>query len=263
MGELRSVESADGSVIGFEVVGAGPPMVLVHGGTADRSRWAPVLPRLAERFTVHVLDRRGRGLSTAEAGDYHIEREGEDVAAVVEAAGRDVYLVAHSYGALCALEAALVSTAIGRMTLYEPPMSTGEHRVVPPDTLDRLRVVAAGDDAEGILETFFREVIEVSTADIEAMRGTPIWLARLAAAHTIGRELDSVEAFDSSDRLSRIGIPVRLLLGTESPGYFRPAAELIARRLPRADIAPLYGQDHLAIDRDPEQLTAAVFAFAS
>ena len=114
-----SVVSADGTTIGFESLGAGPPLVLVHGGTADRTRWAPVRERLAERYTVHIVDRRGRGLSTAEADQYDIRREGEDIAAVVAAVGPDVYLFGHSYGALCSLEAALLTDAIGRASCRE------------------------------------------------------------------------------------------------------------------------------------------------
>jgi len=117
-----SVVSADGTVIGFETLGDGPPMLLVHGGTATLSRWAPVQAQLAERYTVHMMDRRGRGISADEAQPYSIQREGEDVAAVLEAIGEDVYLLGHSYGALCAIEAALISGRIGRIMLYEPPM---------------------------------------------------------------------------------------------------------------------------------------------
>ncbi|WP_158891062.1 alpha/beta fold hydrolase [Amycolatopsis anabasis] len=262
MAPLSSVESRDGTVISFEVLGQGPPMVLVHGSAADRSRWTPVVAALAERFTVHVVDRRGRGLSIAERGPYDLRREGEDIAAVAESAGPDVYVVGHSYGALCSLEAALVTDAIDRMFLYEPPAPVGGRAIVPPETIERVRAAAASGDPVAILETFFREVIHVSTMDIQAMKGTPIWSARLAAAPTIVRELDGVENFAISDRLEKITIPVRLLLGTEGPAYFRPAAEAIAARLPHADLIPLHGQDHLGIDGDPEQFVEAVLAFA-
>ena len=94
------VESADGTRIGYESFGDGPPMLLVHGTSATRIRWAPVRDELGSRYTIHEMDRRGRGLSTAEADAYSLEREAEDVAAVAEALDDDVYVVAHSYGAL-------------------------------------------------------------------------------------------------------------------------------------------------------------------
>src|SRR3712207_4932451 len=106
---VGEVVSSDGSRIGFERVGEGRPLVLVHGSTADRSRWAPVVPALAQRFEVVLVDRRGRGLSRAEAdGDYAIDREAEDLVAVADAVGEGapVGVVGHSFGGLVALEAA-------------------------------------------------------------------------------------------------------------------------------------------------------------
>jgi pimeloyl-ACP methyl ester carboxylesterase len=213
VGENGSVRARSGAVIGFERFGSGPPMVLVHGGTADRTRWTPVIAPLAQRFTVHVVDRRGRGLSVHEVGPYPITREGEDIVAVAEAAGTEVYIVAHSYGAICALEAALLTPAIGRMVLYEPPIPTPGHAVFPPGAQDRLRAAANANDPEQILEVFFREVIELPDPAITTMKQTPMWQARLAAAHTLVREGDAVEAYEASDRLSAISVPVRLFLG--------------------------------------------------
>lgn len=263
MSESGSARSVNGAVIGFERSGSGSPMVLVHGGTADRGRWAPVVDALAERFTVYAMDRRGRGLSVQESEPYDIEREGEDIAAVVEAAGSGVYVVAHSFGAICALEAALVTAAIGRMFLYEPPIPTPGQSVFPPGAQDRLRKAAASADAEMILEVFFREIIELPGSAIEAMKETPMWQARLQAAHTLVRENDAIEIYRASTRLAAIAVPVRLLVGTESPQYFRPAAEAVASQLQDADIVPLTGQAHLGIDQDPTQFVAAVIAFAS
>ncbi len=267
MSEINTVESADGTHIGYERLGAGPPMVLVHGTTADHTRWAPVLPALAERFTLHVVDRRGRGMSAAEAGgEYDVRSEGADVAAVVaaanSAAGRDVYLVGHSYGALCSLEAALVSDAIGRLLLYEPPAATEGHHPLPPEVIDSFRADLARGDRDAVLATFYRDVLHESDATIAAMRPTPMWAARLATAHTLVRESETVETFDISARLSAIGVPVRLLLGTESPPYFRPAAEAVAALLPRVDIVPVPGQAHRAIDLDPDLFVRLVLDFA-
>src|SRR5271166_4900860 len=116
---MSTVVSADGTVIGYESVSGGPPLLLVHGSTGTRARWSPVRGPLAQRYTVHAMDRRGRGLSTAEAGPYSLQREAEvgaavdvaadgignrrailslqreaeDVAAVAEAVGGDVYVV--------------------------------------------------------------------------------------------------------------------------------------------------------------------------
>ena len=93
----ETVVSADGTPLALWRSGEGPPLVLVHGAAADHSRWAPVLPALEERFTVHQFDRRGRG-ERGDAADYSLAREFEDVVAVVESAGADVNLLGHSHG---------------------------------------------------------------------------------------------------------------------------------------------------------------------
>jgi len=236
-------------------------MVLVHGSTGNRLRWAPVLEALVERFDVHVMDRRGRGLSADDADDYSIQREGEDVAAVVEAAGRDAYLVGHSYGAICCLEAVPLTDAVERMVLYEPPIPTPGHAVFPPGSQERLRAAATTANREEILQVFFAEVIELPPSAIDAMRSTPMWDARLDAAPTLVREGDALEGYQLSDQLASVTMPVRLLLGTESPHYYRPAVEAVAERLARSDTVPMTGQAHLAIDNDPDQFVAALLAF--
>jgi len=227
----------------------------VHGGTADHTRWAPVLAELSAHHTVHAMDRRGRGRS-GDGPSYAIEREGEDLAAVLAAAGPNALVVGHSYGALVALEAALITDGIGRMVLYEPPASTPGHQVSTPDMLASLR--AAGDPEE-ILRIFYREALHLTDEQIDAMTGTAIWRARLAAAPTIVRELESIEKFDLTSRLAAIEVPTRLLVGDRSPAYFRPAAEAIAAHLRSAEIETLPGQAHMAINEAPALFLAAVF----
>jgi pimeloyl-ACP methyl ester carboxylesterase len=117
----ETVVSEDGTPLAVWKSGEGPPLVLVHGATADHSRWAPVLPALEEQFTVYNFDRRGRGQS-GDAGDYALAREFEDVVAVVESVSDDVNLLGHSHGGVCALEAALLTDRVRKLVLYEPPM---------------------------------------------------------------------------------------------------------------------------------------------
>lgn len=100
---MNRIISKDSTPIAYQQSGKGPPLVLVHGTTADHTRWAPVLQPLEEHFTLYALDRRGRGESgDADAEHYSIEREFDDVAAVVDSIGEPAYLLGHSYGALCA-----------------------------------------------------------------------------------------------------------------------------------------------------------------
>ena len=117
----RFVASADGTEIAVFTSGDGPPLVLVHGAAADHTTFRVIGPRLAERYTVHAIDRRGRG-SSGDTPPYAIEREFEDVAAVADAIGdgaRGVPVIGHSYGGRCALGAALLTDAIAAVVCYE------------------------------------------------------------------------------------------------------------------------------------------------
>ena len=107
MGRIKKVLSKDGTAIAYETIGEGAPLVLVHGTGGTRERWAPVVPALASHFTVYAMDRRGRGESQDGTAVYTIEREFEDVAALVDSIGTPVNLFGHSYGGICALEASV------------------------------------------------------------------------------------------------------------------------------------------------------------
>ncbi|MCW2556914.1 MAG: alpha/beta hydrolase fold [Mycobacterium sp.] len=252
-----TVVSQDGSRIGYESSGSGPAMLLVHGGTATRMRWAPVRDQLA-RYTVHEMDRRGRGDSVAEAGPYSLAREAEDVVAVAEALGGDVYVVGHSYGALCVIEAALVTSAFRRIVLYEPPMPSPGADVMPPALLASMKSTS---DPEAILETFYLNALQLTQTAVDALKGTEIWQARVTAAPTIIREIDVINEFRATDRLAGITTPVWMLLGTESPTYLRAATAAIAAQLPDARIVAVQRQAHQAIDHDPDQFVRLVFDF--
>src|SRR5581483_11512741 len=114
--ELLRVSSPDGARLAVWRSGEGPPLVLVHGTTVSHSDWLPVLPALRRQFTVYAMDRRGIGASE-DAEPYALEREFEDVAAVVESVGEPVFLLGHSFGALCSLEAALRTKNIRKLVL--------------------------------------------------------------------------------------------------------------------------------------------------
>lgn len=120
---METITSADGATIAYERSGSGPSLVLVHGATADHTTWAPALPLLEEHFTVYAMDRRGRG-DSGDADDYALDREAEDVVALVETIDEPVTLLCHSFGGLCALEAAPRTDRLRRLVPYEP----GGHR---------------------------------------------------------------------------------------------------------------------------------------
>lgn len=257
---MTTVNSPDGTVIGYESVGAGAPLVLVHGSTGTLARWGSVTPVLAQRYTVHAMDRRGRGLSAAEVEPYSLDREAEDVAAVAEAVGGDVYVVGHSYGALAVLQAALITSAFRRIMLYEPPILSPGLSVTSPEAVAQIKTTS---DPREVLEAFYRETLHLSESAIKDLAEREFSYLAESIGHTAGRELAEVRAYRATERLAAITVPVRLLLGTESPAYLRAATAAVAARIPGATIVALHGQGHQAIDYDPQQFVRAVLEFDS
>jgi pimeloyl-ACP methyl ester carboxylesterase len=258
---VLSLDSPDGTRVGCEVVGSGPPLLLVHGSTADRHRWAPVRDALAEQFTLHLMDRRGRGLSADEAPSYALEREAEDIAALLGALGPGALVLAHSYGATCALEAA-AGAPFERMLAYEPAFGTPEGPVFPAAALADVEAALARGDREAALETFFSDVLLTDGAEIAAMRGTPAWQARVASAHTLAREARAANAYRADHvRLAGIAAPVRLLLGTDTGPALMRATRAAHEALPGSDLRELRGHGHAAMDADPAMFVAEVHAW--
>jgi pimeloyl-ACP methyl ester carboxylesterase len=259
----RHVTSADGTRIGYWTSGDGPPLVMVHGAMADHTTLALVVPLLEPHFTVHALDRRGRGAS-GDAPTHALEREFDDVAAVVDAIAErtrgPVSLYGHSYGATAALGAALRTRNISRLALYEPAF-----RGVfdyPTGFLDRVAALVAAGQAEQALELAFRERVGVSSAQIEAMRALPSWAARVAAAPALPRELavDATLAFDGS-RYATVTTPILLLVGERSPVGQRSIITAIDAALPDSRIVALPGQEHMAQVTAPELVASALIRF--
>jgi pimeloyl-ACP methyl ester carboxylesterase len=254
-------ESMDGTRIGWEVAGHGPPLVLLHGSTADRGRWAAVREALARRFTLHLVDRRGRGLSGEEPAPapYALGRAAEDVCAVLGVVGPDGLVLAHSYGGACALEAAATGARMARLLVYEPAFGTGGGPVFSTAALADVEAALARDDAEAALETFFADVLALGPAEIAAMRGTPPWRARVACAPTLAREARAANAYRVDPaRLRSVEAPVRFLLGTETTPALTRSTRAAHAALPGSELRELHGHGHAAMDADPALFVAEV-----
>lgn len=258
--EVIEVRSPDGTRLGVERAGTGPALVAVHGGIGDRSRWNLLKEHVADRFTLHLLDRRGRGASTREAqGPYALEREVEDVLAVIDAVGEPVRYLGHSYGALIGMEALRRSDRIDRALLYEPPFDTPGHTIIDGGLLDRIEAHIAAGDRDGGLEVFYREVLG---ADPTPFKDLPMWPIRIAIAHTIVREGRIGLTYRCvPERFAGVTTPTRILLGTESPAPFRGAAAAAAGAIASSEIVTLPGQGHTMIDADPEGFVRHVVDF--
>ncbi len=245
-----SVVSHDGTKIACRRSGHGEPLVLVHGTSSDHTRWTKVLPALESRFSVFAVDRRGRG-GSGDALDYAIEREFEDVTAVVDAIGEPVTLVGHSYGGICALEAALRTSAVRRLVLYEPPLPVGVE-IYAPGFLDELQRLLDAGEREAVLTSFMTDVVRMPAEELELFRTLPGWDARVAGAHTVVRETRVHDAYRfDPERWRQFAPPVLLLLGGDSPPFFARAIEVLAATLPHATLRVLPGQQHVAMVTAP------------
>ena len=262
--QLNKAISRDGTEIGYFTGGDGPPLLLVHGGLGDHTRWGALVPYLQPHFTVHAMDRRGRGAS-GDGPNYSPQQEFEDVAAVVDAvaegSGSAVNVYGVSNGATFALGAAALTTNVRRLALYEPGVFVAADLITPElgESLDSL--LAAGDN-DGLVETFFREALGLGDDDIATKRAQPSWPARVAAAPTLPRELRNTpeELFDAT-QAGKLSVPTLLLEGSESAESLRTDVRTVAEAVPNARVAILEGQAHSADFLAPELVAKELLAF--
>jgi len=262
--ERFDVHSADGTSIAVWADGNGPPLVLVHGALSDHTTDRPFIDELRGSVTTFALDRRGRGASGDAAG-YAIEREFEDVAAVVDAVavrtGQAVSVWGHSYGADCAMGAAARSGNVARLVLYEPGLGfacsdTALEAIAAVDT-----AVAAGD-FEGALLTALRGIVELTEDEIALVRSSPAWPARLAAVPVLPREIRAeVDWVYEPGQFDGVKAPTLLLAGAESPPAQQEATQRAAAAIPDGRVRTLDGHSHIAHRVDPVLVAAIVCQF--
>jgi pimeloyl-ACP methyl ester carboxylesterase len=133
-------------------------------------------------------------------------------------------LLGHSYGALCALDASLLTRNVRKLVLYEPPIDVSDEKINPPGLIDQLKALLEAGEREGVVATMLREAAGVPPEVVQYMRSLPAWQARVAAAHTIPRELRTQEAhrFDP-EGFESLEVPTLLLVGGNSPSAFEKA----------------------------------------
>jgi pimeloyl-ACP methyl ester carboxylesterase len=258
---MDKIISKDGALLACQRTGVGSPLVLVHGTGGSAARWAPILPALETHFSLYALDRRGRG-GSGDAPDYSLEREFEDMASVVDSIQPPVDLLGHSFGGMCALEAALLTPHTRKLILYEPPIPVEGVPIYPAGVIDRLEAMLAAGDREGVLSTFVQEVVRTPSHEFELLRASPAWPARVAAAHTLPRELRAHERYRfNPERFKSLSVPTLLLLGGDSPAFFKAAIEVVDNALPNSKVVVLPGQQHIAMDTAPDLFVREVINF--
>lgn len=263
--EPGSTISADGTRIGWFRSGDGPPIVLVHGATADHTAWRTSAPMLEPTHAVYAMDRRGRGAS-GDTVPYAIAREYEDVARVVDAiaaASRGpVDVVGHSFGGRVALGAALLTENLRRLVVYEGAPAPAGGSFHGHDVMARLEALEAADDREGLLSYFLAEVVGMSDADLAAYRTAPTWPTRVADAPTVVREMWAEAGEDAGpERYAAIRIPVLQIVGGDSTPLFTDGTWALDRLLPHGRVVVIPGARHAAHHTHPERFVAEIRTF--
>jgi pimeloyl-ACP methyl ester carboxylesterase len=239
----ESTCSSDGTPIGFVCLGAGPAILFVHGGLSPGDDWLQVATAMAGQFTCYVMVRRGRGPS-GDASDYAIDREYEDIKAVLQVAGPGTHLLGHSYGAICALGAAL-RAPIGHLVLYEPPLPV--QGPVGGTALAAYRAAVASHQLDEALTIGLRDIVHLSAGEISALRPTPLWKQSAALTPTWMRELEAINRLGPSlDRYRHLTAPTLLLLGEATAAHHQVATTALAQTLPDARVVRLQGEGHMA-----------------
>lgn len=236
-----NVTSADGTSIFFEQRGDGPPVILVGGAFNDRTTTVGLAEVLAGDFTAITFDRRGRG-DSGDAPSYAVEREIEDLAALIAQAGGTATVFGHSSGAILALEAAAAGIGIEKVVAYEPPYATDEHPRA--DVVDEVRAHLAAGDRDAAVATFL-QVAGTPAEMIEGMKQAPVWGWFTALAHTLPYDL-TICGPDArpSQNLARIQVPTLVIGGGASDDALQSGARAAAAAVPGARHETLEGQDH-------------------
>lgn len=239
--------SKDGTVIDYERSGRGPALILVDGAMCSRD-FGPLpklAPLLAPHFTVYVYDRRGRGRS-GDTGPYAVEREVEDIAALVREAGGSASVVGLSSGGALALEAAASGLPIERVVAYEPPYVGVSGNGAVPDHQARLQALVAEGDRAGAVRYFMRSMVGAPAPMVVMMQLMPwIWRKLKAVAHTLPYDAAVMTGFEvPAARLAAVQVPALVMHGAKTDPRLARAAEAVAATVPGAQHRMLPGQTH-------------------
>lgn len=249
---MKTTTSQDGTRIAFESIGHGPAVVLVMGAFNDRSTGMPLATHLAPHYTVFTYDRRGRG-DSGDTVPHSTQREIEDLAAVIAAAGGTAAVLGYSSGASLALQAAAHGLAISKLALYEtPPWLPRAHAAAVA------ALIADGRRGDAV-EYFQRQVVGLPEPLVASLRVAPFRPALEAMAHTLVYDLTIMaDGPLPPDDLANLRQPVLAIAGEKSPQMMREVAERLVTSLPDGRALILPGATH---DISPPQLGPALESF--
>jgi pimeloyl-ACP methyl ester carboxylesterase len=255
------VTSKDGTPIAFDQVGSGPALVLVGGALSQRGAWAPIAKLLSAKFTVLSVDRRGRG-DSGDTAPYAVEREIEDIAAVIDAAGGTAFVHGQSSGAVLSLRvAASYPDKVKKLSVYEPPLILDDSRPpVPADAMAQVSELVEANKRGDAVSYWMTDVVGAPPEAVAEMKAAPIWPELEAVANTLPYDLAVLGDLMSGRPLPanawhEATMPVLVMSGGASPEWISASAVALANTLPKAEHKTLEGQTH---DAAPDVLAPAV-----
>ncbi|MDS0261088.1 alpha/beta hydrolase [Haloarcula sp. S1CR25-12] len=255
---MQTVTSTDGTDIAFEQHGDGPPLILLHGGSAPQY-WRPVIPRFAEDYTVIVPHRRGVGES-GDSDEYTLSRGAEDVRAVIDAVDDDPILFGHSFGGLLAIETARTAS-VEKLVAYEPAVLVGEYRE-QADLASQMQARIDDGEPRQAMKFYVREVMH--GGDIDDLDGWlaewPPWPDIVALTENIARINRAIEGYRLPESLD-ITAPTLLLTGTEGPPHLRDGIRAVDAALPGDHLLEIEGVGHGGPAEAPGRVIPKVRSF--
>jgi len=235
---MKKVTSKDGTIISFDQSGTGPAIILVVGAFNDNTTGIPLARSLEQHFTVFNYDRRGRGES-GDAESYAIEREIEDLDALIAQAGGSAFVFGYSSGAILTLRAAAHGLNISQLALYDPPPSGAKAGELAPQLTD---LITAGHRGDAV-ELFQTEAVGIPAAVVAQMRNAPFRPGLEKMAHTLVYESIILQPLPTG-LIASFRIPTLVIDGEESHELLRQSARSLADALPKGQHLTLKGQGH-------------------
>ena len=248
-----AVTSQDGTRIAYESTGSGPALVLVGGGLTDRSSDATLASTLANSFTVYTYDRRRRG-DSGDTQPYAVEREIEDLEAVIAAAGGSAYVMGQSSGAVLTLRAAVHGLPITKLALYEPPVIVDAtvREVVPADLVEQLTSLVAANRLFDATALFLTKGVGLPVEEVTPIKDSPMWpeLERLAPAtiYDAAITIENMTGKPLPAAWAGMASPTIVIDGDQTWPWLNTAADEVAKVLPNAERRTLAGQTHFPED---------------
>jgi pimeloyl-ACP methyl ester carboxylesterase len=241
---METVKSRDGTEIALDRIGQGPPVVLVSGGSVDRMSNAGLAQELASDLTVLNFDRRGRGPS-GDTQPYAIDREIEDIGAVIEAAGGEAGIYGSSSGAVLAMLAAAAGLPIPKVAMWEPPFILEGWPRPPEDQVEQYETMVAEGRRGDAVEFFMSKVVGMPPDFVAGAREQPFWAATEALAHTLAYDARIMGDYRiPADRVANVKADTLVVAGGADMPFMRETAQALADALPSGSVRFLDGQGH-------------------